>query len=101
VDDLVHRSGGSEVVLNESSRLVFTGHDYRLNDKSAKAMEEATLAVQSLISNFYVRRTEGMPPSSKPKDWRMEVVDAQGHKRKDITLAYPQSPPSCPKLSAP
>jgi hypothetical protein len=52
------------------------------------------------ISDFYVLSFEEPDRPVKPKDWSLEVVDAQGHKRSDISLAYSRPQVTCPQQAA-
>lgn len=96
IGDLTRQSGG--LIANvDALQPPYGRDDYRLNSKIRAAIQDATLMILSQLSNFYVLSIEGVDPSSKAKHWDLEVIDAQGRKRKGITLVYQHLLPSCPQ----
>ena len=94
LNDLVRRSGG--LLLSFSAHLRPSGGDYyEYNDKVVNASRDATRLVQAQISNFYVLNVVGPDQPSNPKDWNLQVVDAQGRKRNDISLSYTRPSLTC------
>jgi hypothetical protein len=84
-EEVVRRSGGS-----------FSKAENILIDKEMMAkMQEGTLNLQSQISDFYLLRIDGMEGHLKSKEWSIEVVNTDGHKRKDVTLSFPHRPAIC------
>jgi hypothetical protein len=45
--------------------------------------------LQSQISSYYVLSIRFPKSSAGLGDWKLEVVDANGLKRKDVVVAYP------------
>ena len=94
LNDLVRRSGG--LLLSFSAHLRPSGGDYyEYNDKVVNASRDATRLVQAQISNFYVLNVVGPDQPSNPKDWNLQVVDAQGCKRNDISVSYTRPSLTC------
>lgn len=94
LNDLVRRSGG--LLLSFSAQLRPRGGDYyEYNDKVVNASREATRLVQAQISNFYVLDVVGPDQPSNPKDWSLQVVNAQGRKRSDVSLSYTRPSSTC------
>lgn len=99
MDDLARRSGG--FMVNVGVRYRFPdGTEHLYDENIAKDIKDATRLIQTQISDFYILRIDGPDQLAKAKDWTLDLVDAQGHKRKDITLRYSHSPPNCSQPAA-
>jgi hypothetical protein len=94
LDGLVHRSGGFLVGVGGRDKHI-PGTQYEYNDEVAQAIKNSARLIQTQMADFYVLGIKTSDRSVKPKGWILEVVDAQGRKRKDISLAYSQSSVNC------
>lgn len=93
---LSQESGGLIVSQAANFRLPYTTQDiFKLGPKVMKEMQDTTVAIQGIISRFYLLTIEGVEPSLKPKPWTIELVDEQGHKWKNLSLSYPRRPAAC------
>jgi hypothetical protein len=93
LDELVRRSGG--LLANLDALPTGMRGDYVYDEKTARAIGSATGPLTTQITNFYVLIVAGVDDSAKPKDLNLNVVDAQGHKKKDIVLTYSHRPVGC------
>jgi hypothetical protein len=68
-----------------------------LDASTTKAIDSTTFFVLNQINNFYVLRIDRAKSfPGKKRKWSVAVVDAQGHKRKDVTIvAHPYRLPAC------
>jgi hypothetical protein len=67
-------------------------HSWRyIYDEQAKSQIRLSAQKFSLqIASFYTLKFQIPENPTKPQRWELEVVDENGHKRKDVTLAYPR-----------
>jgi len=54
-----------------------------------EAVRASTHMLQTQISSYYVLSIQFPKSSAGLEDWKLEVVDANGLKRKDVVVAYP------------
>ena len=87
--DLMRRSGGLGLnwYPSEKSRSFAASFDY--DNATQAAIRESARGFHAAISNFYVLTVDPPEHSSGPEDWKLEVVDSQGKKLKNVALAYP------------
>lgn len=94
--ELARRTGG--VVANIQATKAYPQGSvevYRYNDETKMGIQNTTRQILNQMRNFYVLGIEEKAPSAKPKDWTLEVVDADDHRRKDVGLAYSHSLTNC------
>lgn len=94
LEDLARHSGGAAISL-DAHVYSFGGEHYPYDDKVMKDIRASTRTIQTQMTNFYVLTIDGMDPLAKQKDLSLKLVDAQGHKRNDVSLAYPRWPVQC------
>lgn len=107
--DLTRRSGGYLAGLSIESvgggyslrrgtaglDTLWTGQRHKRDEETASRVLSSTHVIEAAISGFYVLSV-GVPNASiAGGDWKLEVVDAKGHKQKDINLSYPRRLPGC------
>jgi hypothetical protein len=95
LNDIVRRSGGLLADLDRPPVDVGTEHD--IDDKTSSAIRDATRTITTQMTNFYVLTLAGSVSTPKPKDLNLKLVDAQGHKKKNLILAYTRWPINCPQ----
>lgn len=95
LEGLARRSGGLLDGMQASGLMPVTADRFVYNDEVVRAIQNTTRQTLNQMSAFYVLSVLEEKPSVRPKDWNLEVVDSDGHKRKDIGLAYSDSPESC------
>jgi hypothetical protein len=98
--DLVLGSGGlgftwypADRSRTDLSWTTTTSFEYDAN--TLPAIQATAHATERAISNFYILAVHPPTGSSVAEDWKVEVVDAEGKKRKDVTLAYPGKLAGC------
>ncbi len=98
--DLVQGSGGlgftwypGDKSKTNLSWTTSTSFEYDAN--TLPAIRTTVHAIETAISNFYILAVSQPGGSSGAEDWKLEVVDAEGKNRKDVTLAYPGKIASC------
>jgi len=87
LEQLARRSGGFLVSLDGHPN-PFGGTSYVWDDEVEKSLRALTRLMQVQMTSFYVLSIAGGETVSKAKDWRLDVVDPKGRKRKGLTLAY-------------
>lgn len=95
LEGLARKSGGLITGMQASGLMPVTADRFVYNDEVVKAIENTTRQTLNQMSAFYLLSVLEERPSARPKDWNLEVVDSDGHKRKDIGLTYSHSPASC------
>jgi hypothetical protein len=92
--DLVQGSGGLGFTWYPGDRsktnlyqMTTTSFEYDAN--TLPAIRARTHAIERAIDNFYILGVSPPQRSAVAEAWKLEVVDADGKKRKDVTLAYP------------
>lgn len=95
--ELTNRSGGFLVRISPS----VGGYDFR--DRTLAAIRTSTRMLQAQMASFYVLGIQFPDNLPKVKDWKVDVVDAGGHRRKDVTVTYPRNlpPAGCVAQSTP
>jgi hypothetical protein len=98
--DLVLGSGGSETTVGPrpSPATVYTSYDY--DDRVVARIRAWTQLLEAEIGNFYVLQIETPQSSSRRENWELEVVDAQGRKKKDVRVVHPHPLAGCGARSA-
>jgi hypothetical protein len=98
VSDLVQGSGGLGITWYPGGRskteIAWSARDFAYDDKTLLGIRATVQRMEIAITNFYVL-TVAPPTGSSPDDWKLEVLDAQGKKRKDVFLAYPGKLQGC------
>ena len=102
---LVRESGGS--LASVSPRSVGPGWSsvnalYSYGKNTGASIRASTGVLQAEISGFYVLGVQFPESSAKLEDWRVDVVDAQGRRKKDVIVAFPHklAPAGCAAQSA-
>lgn len=95
MEGLARRTGGFLVGMQAHEFMIVTNEHFVYNDEVVKAIQNTTRQILNQMSSFYVLSVSEQAPSAKAKDWSLEVIDADGHKRKDIGLAFSHSLTSC------
>jgi len=98
--DLVRSSGGLGLEWYPSSKSVSFAASYDFDSITQAAIRKSARAFQAAISNFYILTVDPPEGSSALGDWKLEIVDPQGRKRKDVVLAYPGKIGACTALTA-
>ena len=94
--DLARRSGGS--VLNfspQSFETKFPHREYEYDDKIGAHVRAGTDIIGTEIGSYYVLAIRGQVSIPKPEPWKLELLDAKGHKRKNVNVTYPSHLPRC------
>jgi hypothetical protein len=95
---LVRSSGGLEFTLHPGGNRIgqsFGTMSYDYSERSRQAVRVAGNEFEAAISNFYIL-TVGLPEDARGlADLKIEVVDARGRQRKDVTVGYPSRIPGC------
>ena len=65
------------------------GASYDYPEHAVESIRVSTHMLQTQISSFYVLSIQFPRGSARLEDWKLEVVDAHGLKRKDVVVAYP------------
>src|ERR1700738_3562210 len=89
LEDLTHDSGGFVISVIPHARGPKFPRLYDFDDRTERSIRESAMIIGGQIGNYYVLGVQPQVAASKPEDWKLEVVDAQGHTRKDVTVAYP------------
>lgn len=95
VHDLALGSGGFGTNVGPYSITARMHGSYDYDDNVVARIRAWTQVLEAEIGNFYVLQVETPETSSKAGKWTLEVVDAQGRKRKDVTVVYPQPLAGC------
>jgi von Willebrand factor type A domain len=101
LEDLTHNSGGFIISLTPHARGPKFPRLYDYDDRTERSIRESARIIGEQIGNYYVLGVQPQVAASKPEDWKLEVVDTQGHARKDVTVAYPHKLAGCPTQTAP
>ncbi len=59
------------------------------------ALQDASWKIQQQMSTFYRLEVELFEPLSKPRGWKLEVLDPRGKKRNDVEVLYPRKLMPC------
>jgi hypothetical protein len=100
--ELARVSGGS--VVSVSPKVMGSGlnANYYFGKNTEEAIRASTAMLQAEIRSFYLLavRFPGIP--ARFEDWKIEVVDERGRRRKDVMVAYPHkvTAPACAAQSA-
>lgn len=101
LEGLALRTGGRITGTQAHEFMLIANEHFVYNDEVVKAIQDTTRQILNQISSFYLLSFAEQPPSLKPKDLSLEVVDADGHKRKDVGLAYSHSLTNCAQQTSP
>jgi von Willebrand factor type A domain len=88
--DLTRNTGGSFVSVHPNALNTIT-----YNDQVASGVRTYTQVIEAEISNYYVLIVQLPNGLNKPEPWKIEVVDTQGHTRKNVTVTYPHKLAIC------
>lgn len=94
---LAKGSGGLGYTLYPGGRMIGKsfGAAYDYDDRTQQNVRSSVAEIEIAISNFYILAI-GLPDDSRGLvDFQLEVVDAQGRKRKDAIVTYPARIPGC------
>ena len=58
-------------------------------ERALESVQASTHMLQTQISSYYVLSIQFPKSSTRLEDWKLEVVGADGLKRKDVNVAYP------------
>jgi hypothetical protein len=102
LSEVVRGSGGLGYTLLPGGRKIGQsfGASYDYDERTRQNVRTSVSEIEIAISNFYIL-TAGQPNNAHGNDARglvdfqLEVVDAQGKKRKDVNLTYPARIPGC------
>ena len=94
---LVRTSGGNSFNFNPYRRWVIrpVSQWYSLSEEEELALAVVLRRVYAQMAEFYRVEVELPQEVDKPRKWRLEVVDAHGKKRKDLTVVYPRKLMPC------
>ena len=98
--ELTRRSGGFLVSISPRSVGSRSGR-YEYNDDMVKAIRSWTRMMQAKMAGYYVLTLGARAVPAKSADLKLEIVDAEGHKSKDVTLAYPRRLADCTPQTVP
>ena len=93
--DLTRRSGGFTIGVSARSHHMGALGGYDFDNKVIAAIRTSTKTIGAEIGSYYSLAVRSQESISKPQDWKLEVVDAQGVRRKDVRLAYPSKLSGC------
>jgi Mg-chelatase subunit ChlD len=91
--ELAHRSGGFLVSVSRQSLGFDTLASYDFGEQMSAALQASTRMLQAQIGSYYIlglQFTDNLPTL---ETWKLDIVDAYGHKRKDVAMAYPHKVP--------
>jgi len=95
--DVVRASGGMGLIWypggRRSNSWSIQGYDY--DDTTQEAIRTAARTIAQAITTFYILTVSPPAGSHGLGDWKLEIVDTQGKKRKDVILAYPSKLSGC------
>jgi len=95
--DVVRASGGMGLIWypggRRSNSWSIQGYDY--DNTTREAIRTAARTIAQAITTFYILTVSPPAGSHGLGDWKLEVVDTQGKKRKDVILAYPSKLSGC------
>jgi hypothetical protein len=89
---IVERTGGSRLVFKPSGER----DPYSYNEKMAADLSARAATFAAQVQEFYRLEIELPQPVEKLQDWKLEVVDERGRRRKDLTVTYPRRLAPCP-----
>jgi hypothetical protein len=97
--DLAKDSGGLTFIVNPySAGTGWAGSGfarrYEYDEKKVSVVQADSRWAMAAMTNFYILKA-GVEGSTKPEEWKLEIVDQHGEKRKDVTLTYPQKLEGC------
>jgi Mg-chelatase subunit ChlD len=94
--EMISESGGFEVELTSPYAPGIPEHvtwvrptTSLYDDRAKNLIKTSANALNLQISSFYLLTLELPNNMTKPKGWRLELVDSYGHSRKEVTLTYP------------
>lgn len=70
-------------------------------DERLKELGVATRQLYEQMGDFYRLEVELPQGSDKPRDWKLEVVDSRGKRRKDLEVVYPRKLAPCTTAAPP
>lgn len=93
VGDLVESSGGSGFIwfpgVRSRTGLSFSASSFDYDEHTLEAIRKISRVIEDAVSNFYILTVGPHKDSHMSEEWKLETIDANGKKRKDVTLAYP------------
>ncbi len=89
---IVERTGGGTLVFKPSGARDPHGYD----EKMAAELSARAAAFAAQMQGYHRLEIELSRPVDKLQDWKLEVVDDRGRRRKDLTLIYPRKLAPCP-----
>ena len=91
--ELTRRSGGFLVSV---SRQPFSG-SYDFGDRMVASIQASAQMLLAQIGSYYFLGLQSPHDSSTLEGWKLDLVDAQGRRRKDVAMTYPQklAPAAC------
>jgi hypothetical protein len=96
VSDLVQNSGGLGFAWSPGFRSVsFSAKGFDYNENTLAAIRTIDHGIEAAIDNFYILAVSPPGDPAATDEWKVEVVDAEGKKRNDVTLAYPGKLAGC------
>jgi hypothetical protein len=96
--ELIGRTGGFLVGMAPQRVGSTISGSYDYDDRVKAAIRISTRVIEAEIGNYYVLGVRPVNPDSKPAEWKIEAMDVQRHKRKDLRMAYPSRLPGCANL---
>jgi hypothetical protein len=102
LSDLARASGG--LVFSwypggrSSTGQSFASTIYEYDESTLAGIRRIVHWIENAIIGFYILNIDVANGPSQLGEWKVEVVNAQGHQRKDITLAYPKTIEGCTPL---
>jgi hypothetical protein len=87
--ELTHRSGGFLVSVSRQSAFDSLA-SFDFGEHMSAALQASTRMLQAQISSYYVLGLQFPDNLPRLEPWKLDIVDAQGHKRKDVAMAYPR-----------
>jgi len=86
--ELTHRSGGFLVsVGRQSSFDPLASFDF--GEHMSQVIQDSSWMLQAQISSYYAMGLQFPDGRGALEPWKLDIVDRQGRKRKDIAMAYP------------
>ena len=93
--DLIFASGGSRAGFAARGEPLSFDQQYVYSTANIAEIEAAGKALNAQISSFHLLKLELPENVTKPRRWKLEVVDSEGKKRKDRTVTYPHELEPC------
>jgi hypothetical protein len=100
--DLTRRSGGFLVSVSREPPGSLFLHSYDFGERTVASIQASTRMLYAQIISYYMLGLQSQDNPSTPEAWKLDIVDAQGRRRKDVAMAYPQklAPAACAAQSA-